>query len=257
MNSNESDSSSAGDWTNKKRGPGEEIFRKSKKIGRSPQKKTGTEAGMEEIKAMLTNLTQELGMIKTKVNKLDKIEGNQNQLLKEVKELREENKELQKENEELKERVTKLETLMQAIGKKERRKNIVIKGVKIRDELKAKEEVEGILQNKLQVVGGVERVRVVETKKAGKLIIAEMKNLESKTEVMRARNKLKGTTIYLDDDLTYEERIIQKKIREIMKQERMKGNRATMSYRKLTINEEKWRWDNSTNQLVRLNQSKN
>lgn len=58
----------------------------------------------------------------------------------------------------------------------------------------------------------MERIRLVETTKAGKIIIAEMKNLENKTEAMKARSKLKGTTIYLDDDFTYEERMAQKRL---------------------------------------------
>lgn len=54
-------------------------------------------------------------MIKTKVNKLDKIEGNQNQMLR-------------KKNEDLKERVKKLEILMQTMEKKRKKEKYCYQG---------------------------------------------------------------------------------------------------------------------------------
>lgn len=52
-----------------------------------------------------------------------------------------------------------------------------------------------------------------------------------KTEVMRAKKQLTGTAIYLDDDLTYKERIIQGNIRRRKKEEKAKGNKVFMGHR--------------------------
>lgn len=85
---------------------------------------------MEEIKVMLANNMEKMG---NGVNRFDKTEGNQDQLLKEVKELREQNKELKEENEQLGKGVHKLEVLMEKGERRDRRKNIVINSLEIKD----------------------------------------------------------------------------------------------------------------------------
>lgn len=75
-----------------------------------------------------------------------------------------------------------------------------------------------------------------------------MENLGKKIEVMKARGQL--------NDLTYEERTIQRQIREIMKKERGKRNKVIMGYRQLIINNENWIWDVMAGQLSRSMQPK-
>lgn len=56
-----------------------------------------------------------------------------------------------------------------------------------------------------------------------KVIIAKLVDKETKKEVMRNKNKLKGDNIYIKNDLTWEERKIQERISSWAKVERSKG----------------------------------
>lgn len=58
-----------------------------------------------------------------------------------------------------------------------------------------------------------------------------MKRWEDKEEVIKNKHKLKGTQIYLDHDLTKTENEIQKKLREIAKNER--GKAVNVGYKKI------------------------
>jgi hypothetical protein len=49
--------------------------------------------------------------------------------------------------------------------------------------------------------------------------------------------------MYIDDDLTNEERETQKKLRELAREERDRGKRVKIQYRKIQINGDWFRWD--------------
>jgi hypothetical protein len=53
---------------------------------------------------------------------------------------------------------------------------------------------------------------------------------------------MRGCT-YIDDDLTKEERETQKKLRELAREEKDRGKRVKIGYRKIQINGEWFRWD--------------
>jgi hypothetical protein len=53
----------------------------------------------------------------------------------------------------------------------------------------------------------------------------------------------KGERMYIDDDLTNEERKAQKKLREVATEEKDSGKRIKIRYRKIQINGEWFRWD--------------
>jgi hypothetical protein len=60
-------------------------------------------------------------------------------------------------------------------------------------------------------------------------------------EEHNAEGKLKerkGESMYIDDDLTNEERKTQKKLRELAKEQRNRGKVVQIGYRKMQINEE-------------------
>jgi hypothetical protein len=52
--------------------------------------------------------------------------------------------------------------------------------------------------------------------------------------------------MYIDDDLTKEERETQKKLRELAREERDRGKRVKIGYRKIQINGDWFRWDKET-----------
>ena len=67
------------------------------------------------------------------------------------------------------------------------------------------------------------------------LIRVELKCLEDKIVIMKNKNKLKGTEIYIDDGLTKQEREIQGTLRMRAKEERETGNEARVVYQKRMI----------------------
>lgn len=64
---------------------------------------------------------------------------------------------------------------------------------------------------------------------------------------MSNKHKLKGTKIYIDNDMTLKERIIQAEIRKIAREEIGKGHKIKVGYRKITIEGEEHMWDEKKN----------
>lgn len=62
-------------------------------------------------------------------------------------------------------------------------------------------------------------------------------------EVMGNKKKLKGSKVYIENDLTKEERRIQAEIRKVAQEERKKGKKAVARYNKLLVNDQVWIWD--------------
>jgi hypothetical protein len=68
--------------------------------------------------------------------------------------------------------------------------------------------------------------------------------------MMLNKSKLKekkDERMYIDDDLTKEERETQKKLRELARKERDRGKRVKIGYRKIQINGEWFRWGERRN----------
>lgn len=114
-------------------------------------------------------------------------------------------------------------------------------------EIKVKE----LLQEKIKVTVDLEHVRLVETKKKEQLIVGQLKNMQQKIQVMKAKRNLAGSKIFIDDDLTWEERNVQMTIRKIRDEERKNGKRVKIGYRKMILEGEEWIWSEIENKLVR------
>jgi hypothetical protein len=56
--------------------------------------------------------------------------------------------------------------------------------------------------------------------------------------------------MYIDDDLTENERNIQKRLREHAKEERQKGKIVKVKYQKLIIDNVTWKWDRYASKLI-------
>lgn len=88
-----------------------------------------------------------------------------------------------------------------------------------------------------------------------KTCIVELGSEENKREVMQNKSKLRnrrGGQIYINDDLTKEERDIQKKIRQRAMEERSKGKQAKIGYSKLIIDGQTWKWNRRDNILEQI-----
>jgi hypothetical protein len=74
-----------------------------------------------------------------------------------------------------------------------------------------------------------------------KMMLAKIEIWDQKKNMMLNKSKLKerkGEKMYIDDDLTNEERKTQKKLRKVAREERYRGKRVKIGYRKIQINGE-------------------
>ncbi|KMQ87386.1 hypothetical protein RF55_13340 [Lasius niger] len=98
----------------------------------------------------------------------------------------------------------------------------------------------------------IEEVRRVGRKygKEGGMVVVKLGSREQKREIMEKKKGLKGKKIRIEDDLTWKERKIRWKIREIAKEERRKSGRVWIEYGKIRINECWWKWDEDVGKLT-------
>jgi len=67
----------------------------------------------------------------------------------------------------------------------------------------------------------------------------------------KKEKKLGNRKIYIDNDLTQEERKVQKKLREIARDERADGRRARVGYRRIEIEGQMYIWSEEENIIVK------
>ena len=70
-----------------------------------------------------------------------------------------------------------------------------------------------------------------------------MKSRDDKIKIMEKKNALKGTRIYINDDLTAEERDIQKVFKSMVINERKNGKKAKLGFKKIYVEGEWVKWD--------------
>lgn len=81
-------------------------------------------------------------------------------------------------------------------------------------------------------------------------IIVKMENFQEKMQIMKKKAIFKDTSIFIENELTAKEKIVQNKIKEIAKEEKQNGNTVKIGYRKLYINKVKYEWNTEANTLV-------
>lgn len=132
--------------------------------------------------------------------------------------------------------IDKLKRMVIDKEKEERRENIVIKGVDT-DKRDLKKWVKEFLEEKMEV-----EVEVISCRKSGKVLVAKLKDWQMKKKVMENKHKLKGGRIFIENDLTWQERKTQEKIHKWVKEEREKGRDVKVGYARVRIggNWRKW-----------------
>ncbi|KYN18391.1 Lysosomal aspartic protease [Trachymyrmex cornetzi] len=139
--------------------------------------------------------------------------------------------------------VGKLRKWMSDKDKSERKNNIVLKGVdidKVRTEMKegGKEDwvewIGNFMREKVGISGGIVGGRV-----SGRVIIATLENEKVKRDIMGNKYKFKGEQVYVENDLSWEERKIQEQINRWAKERRGKGEDIKIARDKVRI-EGKW-----------------
>lgn len=115
--------------------------------------------------------------------------------------------------------------------REERRNNIVIKGIDVKELDKDRREwAKDFLKSRLGVACGIISVRI-----SGPVIIVKIDKEEDKKWVMRNKNRLKGGKIFIENDLTWEERKRQERIGRWVKEQRNKGEDVKAGYARVRI----------------------
>lgn len=120
--------------------------------------------------------------------------------------------------------------------RKERRNNIIIKGLQTEGGQMSK-KIEEFLSEKLRIQEKIESSTKIDMgRNNNEGVLVRLSDHKKKGAIMEKNKMLRGTQIFIDDDLTKEERKIQMRLKEKMKEERNKGNRVRIGYQKIEIN---------------------
>lgn len=127
--------------------------------------------------------------------------------------------------------------------REERRRNIIIKGIKIAGE-KRKEAVEEILRD----IGANVKVEEVRRIKRGEeegieSLWVRLESEGQRREVMGKKNKLRGRRERIVEDLTWRERKMRWKLENIARTEEKRGKKVWVGYDRMRNYEQWWRWD--------------
>jgi len=127
------------------------------------------------------------------------------------------------EEENWRERVRKLERRCEIRERGERKRNLLIRGLKEGKE-GMREEVERVMK-RIGVEVKVKEIRRIETgrKEIGSRAIVRVESEDEKTRIMQNKWKLKGGELWIEDDLTWEERRIKWKLTQIARIEEERG----------------------------------
>lgn len=170
------------------------------------------------------------------------MEGDENGMLEEEKQR------MQQQQAKIEAEIGRLEQMKQRQIRAEKKNNIVVKGLKgTENELKM--ETGKMLEEKFGVKIDTKDVWVSGREK--KVAVIKLKQWEVKEKIMRNKNKLANTEIYIDHDLTVEEREVQRKIAQAAKVARRENSRVKIGCRKMCVDGKWIRWEEIKRKLER------
>lgn len=124
--------------------------------------------------------------------------------------------------------------------REKKKKNIIISGDKV-EELGEKSKLTNWLKEKLGVE--VKIWNTWKTKGRKVKVGARCETDEDKEKIMRNKNKLGDTKVYIDNDTTFAERRNKETVWKKAEELRNKGKTAKIGYNRVTSGEEVWKWN--------------
>lgn len=160
------------------------------------------------------------------------------------------------ENRKQEERLLTLERNLEREEKEKRKSNIIIKGKRF-EKVNLIEEVKQFLADKLEVEAEIMFAKSIKMGQ-NENILAKIGSQQQKNEIMKAKAKLRSETekIFIENDLTYEERNIQRKIKIMAQQQRNEGKEVKIGYQKLKIEDVWHKWDYKTATLKKAGEDR-
>ncbi|XP_028138967.2 uncharacterized protein LOC114333306 [Diabrotica virgifera virgifera] len=202
----------------------EELFRKSKKVFRSPNKTPNEDNKLDQIIKMMHDLTKETKNLTTEVkeikNEQRKYWEELNDLKTELEKVKQENQTKHKEKEEMKKELNDMKIRVQRLEKERKVNNVVIQGLTIDtiDRNALKQAVGNFMEKEMNI-----NVQIEEAIKLGeKTCLVKLQNKFEKEKIMQNKAKLKHIKdykVYINNDITKEELQTQKSIRQVANEE--------------------------------------
>lgn len=227
----ESEESSTEDNKRKRWGEDEDdsdVSQRSKKTGRTPEKGKGESTLEKMMKDMMIDIKA--------------IRNDQKEYQAEITKLK-------KENVEMKEKMKELERKVENMEKHQKKQNIIIKGYEFKDN-EGGAEVARFISEKLEVEVKIKDVQKLKVKQGNPpMTIVKVDSWEEKEKIMKNKGKLKGTSYFVDHDLTQTEEKIQKELRDKAREEKGKGRTAKVGYQKIFMGNTWWKWNRNTEEL--------
>ena len=129
-----------------------------------------------------------------------------------------------------------MEKKWKRIEKEERKRNVIIKGLKV-GEGNAKMEIEKILNGIGRMVTVKELRRIRTTREDwGEMWLVSLDSGEEKRKIMEGKRKLKGEKIWITEDLTFGERRRRWMMKNIARVEEGKGKKVWLGADRMQIN---------------------
>ena len=135
-----------------------------------------------------------------------------------------------------------LKEYIQRQEKMEKKNNIVVRGLNIKRQ-NVKSEIGEFIKEKLGVEAEILWARKIENR-GNCLVVVKLVSWEDKQNIMRNKKKLGGENIYIEQDLTFKEREIQRSIAVEVRKLRAEGKNVKVGFQKNFL-EGKWiPWEN-------------
>jgi len=119
--------------------------------------------------------------------------------------------------------------------REERMNNVIVRGIRLpkeieKDRKKIKEWAKSLIKEKI----GVD-CNVIGCRESGTVIVIKLENEEMKKEIMRNKYKLKGDRIFIENDVSWEERRVQERIVRWAKEQKEKGVEIKIGFGRVRI----------------------
>ncbi|XP_039307243.1 RNA-binding protein 25-like [Solenopsis invicta] len=209
---------------------------------------------MEEMRKRVDNLERRVEGIEKGRGRAEKVTGGRE------KDKGEEIEQMQirgkSETKELEERMRRLELERERGEREKRKRNIIIKGVRVKEE--GKEELKREIEKIVEATGVVARVEGVrrignkdkdKDKVGGIMVWVRLASVREKIDVMKGKMKLRDRKEWIVDDSTEKERRVEWWIKREAERNRRKGKKVRVGYMKMWIEDKLWIWDEIKDQL--------
>jgi len=143
---------------------------------------------------------------------------------------------------EIERRMKEIERRMEMKEREERRKNLVIRGLEVR-EGKRREAAEELLKE-IGVEMKIKEIwRITAEKERGREAVGIKVEEEKRGEIWEKKKKLRGRKERILEDWTWKERRMRWRLEEIAREEERRGRKSWIGYGKIKIEGQWWRWD--------------